>query len=108
MRELDAGRKPLTQLTATSSVRDEKYQALLGSENVQATHALSQHTTGWAFDISRRYAGNTAQLFQWTLTRLQAMNLIAWVREPSAIHITVSSLADRELKPVLDEALGKR
>lgn len=108
VRALDAGRKPLTRLTVTSSVRDEKYQALLGSENVQATHALSQHTTGWAFDVSRRYAGNTAQLFQWTLTRLQAMNLIAWVREPSAIHITFSSVADRELRPVLDEALGRR
>jgi hypothetical protein len=30
------------------------------------------------------------------LDRLQSLNLIAWVREPGAIHITVSSEA-REL-----------
>jgi hypothetical protein len=29
------------------------------------------------------------------LDRLQAQNLIAWVREPGAIHVTVSSEARR-------------
>jgi len=31
------------------------------------------------------------------LDRLQALNLIAWVREPGTIHITVSSEARRLL-----------
>lgn len=60
-------------------------------------------------DVSRSYPkGNTAELFQWTLTRLQALNLIAWVREPTAIHLTFSSAATKELAPVLRQAgLGK-
>jgi hypothetical protein len=28
--------------------------------------------------------------FQYMLDRLQSLNLIAWVREPGAIHITTS------------------
>ena len=35
------------------------------------------------------------------LERLQSHNLIAWVREPAAIHVTVSRDADR-LAAVLD------
>jgi hypothetical protein len=105
VRALNGDAKPATSLTVTSSVRDKDYQAMLGAENVQATKALSQHTTGWAMDISRTYPkGDTAQLFQWTLTRLQALNLIAWVREPTAIHLTFSSAATKELAPVLREA----
>ena len=29
-----------------------------------------------------------AQAFQFVLDRLQALNVIAWVREPAAIHVT--------------------
>jgi hypothetical protein len=36
------------------------------------------------------------------LDRLQSLNLIAWVREPGAIHITASGEAGR-LVPLLDE-----
>ncbi|MGX6448721.1 hypothetical protein ACVU7I_11740, partial [Patulibacter sp. S7RM1-6] len=98
MRALNGDAKPATRLTVTSTVRDKRYQAMLGAENVQATRALSQHTTGWALDIARDYrSGAQAQLFQWILTRMQALNLIAWVREPSAIHVTFSSAATREL-----------
>jgi hypothetical protein len=107
VRALNAGEKPLTRLTVTSTVRDKEYQARLGAENVQATKALSQHTTGWAMDIARSYPGQSAQLFQWTLTRLQAMNLIAWVREPTAIHLTFSSAAEKELGGVLTAALAR-
>ncbi|MEJ7714803.1 MAG: hypothetical protein WKF40_03445 [Thermoleophilaceae bacterium] len=32
---------------------------------------------------------------QFALDRLQALNLIAWVREPGAIHVTASSEAGR-------------
>ncbi|WP_026910263.1 DUF5715 family protein [Patulibacter minatonensis] len=105
VKALNGDAKPATKLVVTSSVRDKDYQAMLGAENVQATKALSQHTTGWAMDISRSYPkGDTAQLFQWTLSRLQALDLIAWVREPTAIHLTFSSAATKELAPVLRQA----
>ena len=102
---LNGDAKPASRLTVTSTVRDRDYQRMLGVENVQATKALSQHTTGWAMDISRTYPkGDTARLFQWTLTRLQALNLISWVREPTAIHLTFNSSAATELAPVLRRA----
>ncbi|HEV2813673.1 MAG TPA: hypothetical protein VGW10_10505, partial [Solirubrobacteraceae bacterium] len=48
------------------------------------------HTTGWAFDIRREYASaRQARAFQFLLDRLTALDLIAWVREPAAIHVTV-------------------
>ena len=51
----------------------------------------------------RRYASRRQALaFQFTLDRLQALNLIAWVREPAAIHITASSDA-KVLVPLLKE-----
>lgn len=102
---LNGDATPAARLTVTSTVRDRDYQRMLGAENVQATRALSQHTTGWAMDVSRTYPkGDTARLFQWTLTRLQALNLISWVREPTAIHLTFASSAATELAPVLRRA----
>ena len=78
-------------LILTSTVRDEGYQRLLVGRNREATRGYSLHTTGWTFDIERRYASREQALaFQFMLDRLQALNLIAWVREPSAIHMTVS------------------
>ena len=54
----------------------------------------SLHTTGYAFDILRRYeSGAQAAAFQYTLERLETLGLIAWSREPSLIHITVASEA---------------
>ena len=41
--------------------------------------------------------------FQFVLDDLTARNLIAWIREPGAIHVTVSADAD-ELVPLLLEA----
>jgi Transglycosylase SLT domain len=88
-----------TPLTVTSTVRDLDYQRLLARRNPFATRAYSLHTTGFAFDIRRRYASRAqAAAFQFMLDRLQALNLIAWVREPGSIHITVSSEA-RKLVP---------
>lgn len=102
---LNGGTEPATLLTVTSTVRDVEYQEHLGTANIQATKALSQHTTGWAMDFSRSYrTGAQAQLFQWTLTRLQAMNLIAWVREPTAIHLTFSGEATERFAPLLAAA----
>jgi Transglycosylase SLT domain len=49
------------------------------------------HATGYAFDISRDYAnGRQAEAFQFMLDRLQALNLIAWIRDAGTIHITAS------------------
>jgi hypothetical protein len=84
-------------LTVTSTVRDTPYQRALARGNPEATHAYSLHTTGFAFDVRRDYRSRAqAVAFQYMLDRLQSLNLIAWVREPQAIHITVSGEA-REL-----------
>ncbi len=100
VREGGGGRAPLK---VTSTVRDQRYQALLARGNPEATDGYSLHTTGWTFDVSRKYAsGAQAEAFQFALDRLTALNLIAWVREPGAIHITVSSDAEA-LLALLDE-----
>ena len=39
-----------------------------------------------------------ARAFQFALDRLQSLNLIAWVREPAAIHVTASGEAERLTK----------
>jgi hypothetical protein len=99
VRELSGTRSPLT---VTSTVRDERYQRRLARRNSQATRAYSLHTTGFAFDVRRRYSGRRqAAALQTMLDRLQSLNLIAWVREPGAIHVTVSEDA-RRLLPLLD------
>jgi hypothetical protein len=89
-------------LTVTSTVRDTSYQrALLDAGTPEATAAYSLHTTGWAFDISRAYASRAQALaLQAGLDRLQSLDLIAWVREPEAIHVTVGADAER-LLPLL-------
>jgi hypothetical protein len=97
---LGAGVKSISgsdgRLVVTSSVRDARYQRLLLSRNREATPNYSLHTTGWAFDILRTYASRAQALaFEFMLERLQAHDLIAWVREPAAIHVTVSSDAGR-------------
>lgn len=89
-------------LTITSTVRDQAYQRALGRRNREATHAYSLHTTGYAFDVSRRYdSRGQALAFQFVLDRLQALDLIAWVREPTAIHVTVGKDAKAYL-PLLE------
>ena len=86
-------------LIVTSTVRDTRYQRVLASENIEATHAYSLHTTGYTFDIERDYAsGRQARAFQFLLDRLTALDLIAWVREPAAIHITVAARAGQALR----------
>jgi hypothetical protein len=81
-------------LIATSTVRDLRYQRLLARRNPFATSAYSLHTTGFAFDVRRDYVSRAqAVAFEYMLDRLQSLNLIAWVREPGAIHITASSEA---------------
>lgn len=54
----------------------------------------STHATGYAFDLSRTYRSTAqAQALQFWLDRLTALDLIAWVREPDVIHITVGPRA---------------
>ena len=83
-----SGRAPLS---VTSTVRDEAYQRRLVARNREATRNYSLHTTGWAFDIARRYRSKPQALaFQFVLDRLQTLDAIAWVREPGAIHVTAA------------------
>jgi len=87
-RDAGGGASPLT---VTSTVRDLEYQGLLRRGNPEATDNYSLHTTGWSFDILRSYSGDDqAQALQYALDRLEALDLIAWVREPAAVHVTVS------------------
>jgi transglycosylase-like protein with SLT domain len=81
-------------LIVTSTVRDLEYQRVLARRNDFATRGYSLHTTGLAFDVRRDYASrDQAVAFEYMLDRLQSLNLIAWIREPGAIHITASSEA---------------
>lgn len=92
-------------LEVTSTVRDESYQRLLRAGNPEATRNYSLHTTGFAFDIRRRYGSDAqAQAFQFVLDDLRDRGLIAWVREPAAIHITVSSEASVLVRAMLEAA----
>lgn len=86
----------LALLVVSSTVRDLTYQEALRARNLQATPNYSLHTTGFAFDVERRYGSDAqAQAFQHVLERLSALGLVAWVREPGAIHVTVSADAER-------------
>ncbi|CAN5521228.1 hypothetical protein BH10ACT11_BH10ACT11_01750 [soil metagenome] len=81
-------------LKVTSSVRDREYQDLLIGVNGEATKDYSLHTTGYSFDILRRYGSNKqADAFQFVLDRMRALGLLDYAYEPAAIHITVSSNA---------------
>jgi hypothetical protein len=92
-------------LRITSAVRDDAYQRLLRTGNPEATRGYSLHTTGYAFDVRRRYqSAAQARAFQFQLDRLTARGLITWVREPGAIHITVSSDAGRLIPVMLEPA----
>ena len=89
-------------LVASSTVRDDAYQRQLLRGNPEATRNYSLHTTGYAFDVLRRYGSRRqAVAFQFWLDRLQVLDVVAWVREPAAIHVTVGTDAER-LLPLLD------
>lgn len=89
------------RLRVTSTVRDDAYQEALRGVTGEATEGYSLHTTGMSFDIARDYASREqAVAFQHVLDRLTALNLIAWVREPGAIHVTVSADAERLIEPM--------
>lgn len=78
-------------LQLTSAVYDEAHARLLRERGAGPTAHLSMHTTGYSFDIRRRYgSGAQAEAFQYTLERLETLGLIAWRRDKRVIHITVS------------------
>ena len=100
VKEISGARAPLV---VTSTVRDDEYQSLLRRGNSEAAARYSLHTTGYAFDIRRSYeSGAQAQAFQFLLDDLTARGLIAWVREPAAIHVTVASEAANLVPLVLE------
>ncbi len=77
-------------LVVSSTVSDKRYQDLLGAS------AMPLAATGYSFAISRRYASPAqAQAFQAMLDQLQALNVIAWVRTPTTIDVTVASDAGK-------------
>ncbi len=78
-------------LTVASAVTDRRYEQQVGDgETIPST--------GYSFQIERRYASRAqADAFQAMLDRLQALNLIAWVRNPATIEITVASDASNVL-----------
>jgi hypothetical protein len=83
-----------TPLTVTSLTRDREYQGLLVGVNFEATSEYSLHTTGWSFDIRRKYASDRqGRAFQFALDRLRAHAIIDYAYEPAAIHVTVSENA---------------
>jgi soluble lytic murein transglycosylase-like protein len=88
------------ELIVTSAVRDGAYQEALLGVNPEATPAYSLHTTGYSFDILRRYSSDRqASAFQFALDRLRALAVIDYAVEPRAIHVTVSNGA----RPLLEE-----
>jgi hypothetical protein len=61
------------------------------------------HTTGFAFDIARSYTSpRQAAAFQFVLERLEALHVIAYIREAEAIHIAVAS----KVSPALLQRVG--
>jgi Transglycosylase SLT domain len=83
-----------TPLTVAQAGYDEKYGRLLAARGSRHAARSAMHTTGYAFDILRRYeSGAQAAAFQYALERLETLGLIAWSREPGVIHITVASEA---------------
>jgi hypothetical protein len=82
VRSLSGGAQPLRLATTVS---DRQYERSTGASFAAAAN-------GWSFQISRSYvSGAQAIAFQTVLDRLQALNLIAWVRDGTTIDVTVAS-----------------
>lgn len=81
VRSLSGDTGPLHVLSAAA---DQQYVDRSGT-------GFASSPDGYSFQISRRYASAAqATAFQAVLDRLQALNLIAFSREPAAIDITVA------------------
>lgn len=72
-------------LEVGTSVADANYVHQSGT-------GFASSPDGYSFQIDRHYSSGTqADAFQAVLDRLQAVNLIGWAREPTAIDVTVAS-----------------
>jgi hypothetical protein len=72
-------------LRIATTVSDGRFQGHAGISDPPAT-------TGFSFEIRRRYAGRAqAGALQELLDRLQSLNLIAWARQGTTIRVTVAS-----------------
>lgn len=81
-----------TPLIVAHAVSDGSYEELLVGKRPSAASHSSLHTTGYAFDILRRYeSAAQSSGFQYTLDRLGSLGLIAWSRDRATIHIVVAS-----------------
>jgi hypothetical protein len=90
VRALSGSKAPLI---VAQAVTDGSYEHLLGGSS-----GYSLASSGYRFEIERRYgSGAQATAFQAMLDRLQALNLIAWTREPTTIDVTVASDAGRAI-----------
>jgi hypothetical protein len=86
-----SGTAPITVTSAARSVKAEERDTR-GAFDAEAPP--STHTTGYAFDLSRDYRTPAqAQALQFWLDRLTALDVIAWVRQPDTIHVTVGPRA---------------
>jgi hypothetical protein len=91
VRAITRGKSPLT---LTRMTEDRGHEEALPRRERHAKGGYSLHTAGFAFDVLREYPDpGQADAFQFALDRLQALNLIAWYRDPEVIHVTVSSEA---------------
>jgi len=98
---ISGARQPLF---VAGAVRDSAYEASLLKSQSHGVVPYSLYTTGYSFDITRRYESHAqAEAFQWTLDRLQALDVIAWEPRGGVIHITVSNQA-KGLLPILNGA----
>ena len=90
--ELSGEERPLA---LTRAAYDDKAATKLTPHDPGAAADADMHSTGFAFDIRRRYgSGAQAAAFQWTLERLETLGLIAWTRGRSVIHVVVSARVD--------------
>jgi hypothetical protein len=90
--ELSGEERPLALARAAY---DDEAATKLTPRDPGAAADADVHSTGFAFDIRRRYgSGAQAAAFQWTLERLEALGLIAWTRGRSVIHVVVSPRVD--------------
>ena len=73
-----------------------------GSKDIsgQGPLAVTAAATGYEFDVARRYRSDRqAAAFQFLLDRLQALNLIAWRRDATRIHVVAAKDAEELLPP---------
>ena len=99
---LSGGQAPLI---VAGTVRDSTYERLLDAANGRSPATSSTNTTGYSFDIRRRYRSPAqATAFQYELDHLETRGLIAWERTPTTIHVTVATAAKSLVGAILQPA----